>query len=162
MKSTSRLVFTLAACAALVVGCSSSAESGGNARAPPKMEPLSAVGDGEGELNIIAWAGYAEDGSNDPAVDWVTPFEQKTGCQVNVKVGNTSDEMVQLMRTGQYDGVSASGDATLRLIYAGDVAPVNTDLVPNYATISPFLKDRHGTRSTARCTASRTAGAPTC
>ena len=51
------------------------------------------------------------------------PFEQQTGCQVHVKIGNTSDEMVQLMRTGQYDGVSASGDATLRLIYAGDVAP---------------------------------------
>ena len=63
------------------------------------MEPLSAVGDGEGELNLIAWAGYAEDGSNDTAVDWVTPFEQQTGCQVNVKIGNTSDEMVQLMRT---------------------------------------------------------------
>lgn len=59
-----------------------------------------------------------------------------------MKIGNTSDEMVQLMRTGQYDGVSASGDATLRLIYAGDVAPVNTGLVPNYETISPFLKDR--------------------
>ena len=72
----------------------------------------------------------------------MTPFEQETGCQVNVKLGNTSDEMVQLMRTGQYDGVSASGDATLRLIYAGDVAPVNTDLVPNYATISDFLKDK--------------------
>ena len=72
----------------------------------------------------------------------MTPFEKETGCQVNVKLGNTSDEMVQLMRTGQYDGVSASGDATLRLIYAGDVAPVNTDLVPNYATISDFLKDK--------------------
>ena len=72
----------------------------------------------------------------------MTPFEKETGCQVNVKFGNTSDEMVQLMRTGQYDGVSASGDATLRLIYAGDVAPVNTDLVPNYATISDFLKDK--------------------
>jgi putative spermidine/putrescine transport system substrate-binding protein len=46
------------------------------------------------------------------------------------------------MRSGQYDGVSASGDATLRLIYAGDVAPVNTDLVPNYADISSFLKDK--------------------
>ena len=106
------------------------------------MEPLSAVGNGEGQLNLIAWAGYAENGSNDPTVDWVTPFEQKTGCKVNVKIGNTSDEMVQLMRSGQYDGVSASGDATLRLIYAGDVAPVNTDLVPNYATISSFLKDK--------------------
>ena len=100
------------------------------------------VGNGEGQLNLIAWAGYAENGSNDKSVDWVTPFEQQTGCKVNVKIGNTSDEMVQLMRSGQYDGVSASGDATLRLIYAGDVAPVNTDLVPNYATISSFLKDK--------------------
>src|SRR4029077_12280433 len=72
---------------------------------------------------------------------WVHPFEQQTGCKVNFKIGNTSDEMVQLMRTGQYDGVSASGDATLRLIYAGDVAPVNTELVPHYKTIYAFLKN---------------------
>ena len=136
-----RLGFTLAACAALVVACSSS-QSGGNRQAPPKMEPLSTVGEGEGELNLIAWAGYAEDGSNDPAVDWVTPFEKETGCQVNVKLGNTSDEMLQLIRTGQYDGVSASGDGSLRMIYGGDVAPVNTSLVPNYSTISGFLKDK--------------------
>ena len=121
-----------------------------------------AVGTGEGQLNIIAWAGYAEDGTNDKSVDWVTPFEKQTGCQVNVKIGNTSDEMVTLMKTGQYDGVSASGDATLRLIYSGDVAPVNTDLVPNYATSRRSSRTSRGTRSTARCTASRTAGAPTC
>ena len=143
MKPTlARLGLTLAACAALVVACSSSDTSGGTGQAPPKLEPLSAVGNGEGELNLIAWAGYAENGSNDPKVDWVTPFEKESGCKVNVKLGNTSDEMVQLMRSGQYDGVSASGDATLRLIYAGDVAPVNTALVPNYATISSFLKDK--------------------
>ena len=65
------------------------------------------------------------------------------------------------MSTGQYDGVSASGDATLRLIAAGDVAPVNTDLVTNYADISPFLKTSRTTRSTARSTACRTVGAPT-
>ena len=127
MTSTAvRIGLTLTACAALVVACSSSAKSGGTGETPPKLEPLSALGNGEGQLNLIAWAGYAENGSNDKTVDWVTPFEQKTGCKVNVKIGNTSDEMVQLMRTGQYDGVSASGDATLRLIYAGDVAPVNT------------------------------------
>ena len=61
---------------------------------------------------------------------------------MNTKVGNTSDEMVTLMRTGQYDGVSASGDATLRLIAAGDVAPVNTDLIPNYADVFDGLKDQ--------------------
>ena len=141
-NSVARMGLVLGVCAALVVACSSSEESTGTGEAPPKLEPLGAVADGEGELNLVAWAGYAEDGSNDPAVDWVTPFEKETGCQVNVKLGNTSDEMVQLMHTGQYDGVSASGDATLRLIYAGDVAPVNTDLVPNYATISDFLKDK--------------------
>lgn len=157
-----RTAFTIAACVTLLAGCSGSQEQGGAGSSPPKLEPLSAVGDGEGQLNLIAWAGYAEDGSNSKDVDWVTPFEQQTGCQVNVKIGNTSDEMVQLMRSGQYDGVSASGDATLRLIYAGDVAPVNTSLVPNYDTISSFLKTSRGTPSTARCTAFRTVGAPTC
>ena len=73
----------------------------------------------------------------------MTPFTQATGCKVNVKIGNTSDEMVTLMKSGQYDAVSASGDATLRLIYGGTVAPVNTKLVPNYATIADFLKERN-------------------
>jgi putative spermidine/putrescine transport system substrate-binding protein len=102
----------------------------------------SEIGEGEGEVNLIAWAGYVEDGSTDPDVDWVTGFEEETGCQVNVKLGNTSDEMVTLMRTGNYDGVSASGDATLRLIAGGDVAPVNTDLIENYADVYEGLKDQ--------------------
>jgi putative spermidine/putrescine transport system substrate-binding protein len=105
-------------------------------------EALSELGEGEGEVNLIAWAGYVEDGSTDPAVDWVTDFEEETGCKVNVKLGNTSDEMVTLMRTGEYDGVSASGDATLRLIDGGDVDPVNTDLIPNYADVFDALKDQ--------------------
>jgi putative spermidine/putrescine transport system substrate-binding protein len=137
-----------AASAALVLAaCGSDAGpgsgSGGPAGAaqPPKLSAPTSVGAGEGELNIVVWAGYAEDGTNDKTVDWVHPFTQQTGCKVNVKVGNTSDEMVTLIKTGQYDGVSASGDATLRLIYSGDVAPVNTSLVPNYATIADFLKN---------------------
>jgi len=123
-------------------GEKNAAKSGGQKL--PNVPQLSKLGPLEGSLNIIDWAGYAEDGSNDKTVDWVHPFEKAMGgkCQVNSKIGNTSDEMVQLMKTGQYDGVSASGDATLRLIYAGDVAPVNTALVPNYATIQPFLKNR--------------------
>jgi putative spermidine/putrescine transport system substrate-binding protein len=132
--------------AAIVVGgCggdSGSSSGNGQVKPPSKQQALQKLGAGEGALNIIAWAGYAEDGSTDPKVDWVTPFEKKTGCQVNVKVGNTSDEMVTLMRTGRYDGVSASGDATLRLIAGGDVAPVNTNLVPNYADVYPGLKNQ--------------------
>jgi putative spermidine/putrescine transport system substrate-binding protein len=103
---------------------------------------LQTLGEGEGQVNLIAWAGYVEDGSTDPKVDWVSGFEESTGCQVNVKIGNTSDEMVTLMRTGQYDGVSASGDASLRLIAAGDVAPVNLELIENYADVFEGLKNQ--------------------
>ena len=93
--------------------------SAATSKAPEGPEaPKTGLGDGEGEVNLIAWAGYVEDGSTDPKVDWVSDFEKETGCQVNTKVGNTSDEMVTLMRTGQYDGVSASGDATLRRLPA--------------------------------------------
>jgi putative spermidine/putrescine transport system substrate-binding protein len=120
----------------VAAGCGGGGDEGSEAKA------LESLGDGEGSVNLIAWAGYVESGQTDPKVDWVTAFEQETGCKVNVKVGNTSDEMVTLMRTGNYDGVSASGDATLRLITAGDVAPVNTDLVPNYADVFEGLKDQ--------------------
>ena len=143
-KRTISIVSAISAALLLLAGCSSSAKNDASTAAPsvPKVAMADAVGAGEGALNIVIWAGYAENGSSDKAVDWVTPFEKATGCKVNAKVGNTSDEMVTLMKSGEYDGVSASGDATLRLIYGGDVAPVNTSLVPNYSTVSDFLKDK--------------------
>jgi putative spermidine/putrescine transport system substrate-binding protein len=98
-------------------------------------EELQKVGKGEGEVSLISWAGYVEP-------EWSKPFEQKTGCKVNNKEAGTSDEMVELMKTGQYDGVSASGNATARLVAASLVAPVNVDLVPNYKTVFADLKDQ--------------------
>jgi putative spermidine/putrescine transport system substrate-binding protein len=109
---------------------------------PPKVPMKQSMGTMEGQVNILAWPGYAEDGSNDPKVNWVGPFEKQTGCKANVKYFGTSDEAVNLMKTGQYDVVSASGDASLRLVAGGDAAPVNTKLVPNYQDVSPFLKER--------------------
>jgi putative spermidine/putrescine transport system substrate-binding protein len=123
-------------------GDSSSSSSNGEVKAPKGPKAPTKLGQGEGQVNLISWAGYVEDGSNDPKVDWVSDFEKQTGCKVNNKIGNTSDEMVTLMRTGDYDGVSASGDATLRLIAGGDVAPVNTKLIPNYADVFPALKNK--------------------
>jgi putative spermidine/putrescine transport system substrate-binding protein len=126
------------AAALMLSGCAAGAVDNG----VPKIDMLQKLGAGEGQVNVVAWAGYVEDGSTDPAVDWVTDFETETGCQVNVKVGSTSDEMVQLMQSGEYDVVSASGDASLRLIYGGDVAPVNTALIPNYADVFENLKNQ--------------------
>jgi putative spermidine/putrescine transport system substrate-binding protein len=102
----------------------------------------STLPDAEDELNLVIWVGYAEDGSTDEAYDWVTPFETETGCQVNTTDGVDSTNMVSLMATGQYDGVSASGDATLRMIAAGTVAPVNLALIPNYEDVFESLKNQ--------------------
>lgn len=143
-----RLGGALAAAAlgtAALAGCGTS--DGGSAPGaagftPPQLPALQQLGPGEGTLNVLAWPGYAENGANDPSVNWVAPFEQQTGCKVNVKTFGTSDEAVNLLKSGQYDTVSASGDASLRMIASGDVEPVNTALVPNYNDISSFLKNR--------------------
>ncbi|WP_116045077.1 ABC transporter substrate-binding protein [Amycolatopsis palatopharyngis] len=143
-----RLLAGLVCAGTAVAACGTASEDGSQAAQagagfqPPALEAMTELGEPEGELNILAWPGYAEDGSNDPAVDWVTPFEKATGCQVNVKPFGTSDEAVNLMKTGQYDVISASGDASLRLVAAGDVEPVNTELITNYGDVYPFLKDK--------------------
>ncbi|EGT4351028.1 extracellular solute-binding protein [Cronobacter sakazakii] len=102
-------------------------------------EPPSQLGQGEGRLDIIAWPGYIERGQTDKAYDWVTEFEKSTGCAVNVKTAATSDEMVSLMAKGGYDLVTASGDASLRLIMGKRVQPINTALIPNWKNVDPRL-----------------------
>jgi putative spermidine/putrescine transport system substrate-binding protein len=130
-------MLVLAACG----GTSNSAQSGS------KLPQL--IGPSESALNLIAWTGYVESGKTDPKVDWVTPFTTQTGCKINVKFADTSDEMVTLMRQGggtQWDGVSASGDATNRLIAHGDVAEVNTNLIADFKDVIQSLQSpRHNT-----------------
>lgn len=123
---------------AILAGCGTA--GGGGSAAP--SEAVDELGEYEGSVSILAWPGYVEDGSNDPAVDWVSGFEEETGCKVTSKTYGTSDEAVNLMKTGEYDVIAASGDATLRLIAAEDVAPVNTDLIPSYEGIYDFLKEK--------------------
>jgi putative spermidine/putrescine transport system substrate-binding protein len=104
-------------------------------------EMMKAVGAGEGEVDIVAWAGYIERGDSDKNYDWVTDFEKATGCKVNVKVAGTSDEMVTLMNGGGFDLVTASGDASLRLVAGKTVQPVNVDLIPNWKNVDPRLQN---------------------
>ena len=147
----------IAAAAVLAAGCGSSGgsssgggggatsnaatQNGGGAVAgatvPTASLPvLQKIGKGEGQLNLIAWGGYT-----DPK--WVKPFEQQTGCQVNAKIANSSDEMVALMKNGgggQFDMVSSSGDADLRILYAGDAHPVNVNLIPAWKDFFPAFQ----------------------
>ncbi|GAA1686407.1 ABC transporter substrate-binding protein [Microcella alkalica] len=130
MKKRYRALPAMAAAAALVLaGCAADAGSDGAGELTfdvPDVPTLEEKGDYEDAVDIIAWSGFVEP-------EWADVFTEETGCVVNRRVAGTSDEMVQLMRTGDYDLVSASGDASLRLIVGGDVAPINTELIPNFS-----------------------------
>src|SRR5581483_390906 len=104
--------------------------------------PPTKIGKGEGQLSILAWPGYAENGSTESDINWVTPFEQQTGCKTSVKTFGTSDEAFQLFHTGEYDVVSASGDSFLRSVVNGDAAVINTKLLTNYKDLAPFLVNK--------------------
>ncbi|WP_243375132.1 ABC transporter substrate-binding protein [Microvirga solisilvae] len=106
----------------------------------PAGAQVKQLGKAEGSVDIIAWPGYIERGETDKKYDWVTGFEQKTGCKVNVKTAGTSDEMVALMNEGGFDLVTASGDASLRLISGKRVQPINTSLIPSWKTVDERLQ----------------------
>jgi putative spermidine/putrescine transport system substrate-binding protein len=130
------------AAAALLVAtaCGSTNTPTGSTLAPPPtatMKPPTTVGAGEGQLNLIAWEGYVDD-------SWVKQFTAQTGCKVSAKYAGSSDEMVSLMNGGgggQWDMVSASGDADLRLIYSGDVKPMNTALIADFGNFQAYFKN---------------------
>jgi len=132
---------------ALLAGCGggsssspASANSGGataGLTVPTAHLPvLQKIGKGEGQLNLIAWAGYLQP-------EWVKPFQQQTGCMIHATYPNTSDEFVTLMKNGgggQWDMASSSGDADLRIIYAGDARPVNINLIPSWKQFFPAFR----------------------
>jgi putative spermidine/putrescine transport system substrate-binding protein len=107
---------------------------------PAMADKLKALGAGEGQVDIVAWPGYVESGASDKAYDWVTDFEKSSGCKVNVKTAASSDEMVTLMNQGGFDLVTASGDASLRLVAGKKVQPINTDLIPNWKDVDTRLQ----------------------
>jgi putative spermidine/putrescine transport system substrate-binding protein len=135
-----RSIGLLASAVLLVAACS----TGGGSSAAPESSLPTEIGEGEGQLSVLAWPGYVEDGTTSPDVDWVTPFEEETGCEVTVQTFGTSDEAFTLFQTNpeQYDVLSASGDASLRLVAGGYVQPVNVDIIPSYAEIFDDLKNK--------------------
>jgi putative spermidine/putrescine transport system substrate-binding protein len=141
MTSEARLVIAVAAVLALA-GCGRKQETATTEEAAPAAAAGANASEAlEGQVDIVAWPGYIERGETDKAYDWVTAFEQDTGCKVNVKTAGTSDEMVSLMTQGGYDLVTASGDASLRLIRGGTVQPVDVERVPSYANVDERLRE---------------------
>ncbi len=131
-----RAVALLAVAAVAVGGCATT-----TATPSPAPTPIPTLPAAEGSLNLLVWPGYAEDGSTDPAFDWVTPFELETGCEVRTTEAANSAELLEAFETGEYDGLSASGDVTARLVDDGAVAPVNLSLIPNHERMFEGLKE---------------------
>ncbi|HTP02481.1 MAG TPA: ABC transporter substrate-binding protein, partial [Anaerolineales bacterium] len=134
----------------LISACGSAPTQAPAATQPPAATQASAVAadtqapaavKGEGEVDIVDWPGYIERGANDPNYDWVTGFEKQTGCTVKVKDAATSDEMVQLINSGGFDLVTASGDASLRLVYGNSVQQLDLSRIPSYSTVDPRLQN---------------------
>ena len=147
MRKVSRWLVGFAALALIAAACGDDpTEPGGG----DDVKTFDSIGDGEGQLKLIAWHGYTEDGTTEgyEEYDWITPFEDDTGCEVEVTYADSSDEMVQLMRQGggsEYDGVSASGDASNRLIAGGDVGAVDPSLFPEMANVIAPINPDGGT-----------------
>lgn len=101
------------------------------------LKPIDKVGDGEGQLNLIAWNGYTDD-------SWVKAFQDQSGCQVHTQYAGSPQDMVNLMKDGgggQWDMVSASADIALGLVYSGDVRPMNVALIPDWSNFQTAFKN---------------------
>ena len=129
----------VAALSVVAAGCGGGDDEGGGSAATDiqglgsSLDEIKELARNEGEVNIVQWAGYAQ---------LVDEFTAATGCKVNTKDGATSDDMISLIQTGAYDGVSASGNASVRLMTTGQVAPINTDFIPNYADVQEGIKNQ--------------------
>lgn len=130
-----------AACTATPVAAPAQPTAPPQPTAAPPGAMKTEIGTGEGEVDIVAWVGYIERGENDKNYDWVTQFEKDTGCKVKVKIAGSSDEMVALMNEGGFDLVTASGDASNRLIAGKRIQEINTALIPSWNTIDPRLQN---------------------
>ena len=128
----------VAALSVVAAGCGGDDDGGGEASTEieglgSSLEEIQELAREEGAVNVVQWAGYAQ---------LVDEFKAATGCTVNTKDGGSSDEMISLIQTGEYDGVSASGNASVRMMTTGDVAPINTELIPNYADVHEGIKGK--------------------
>jgi putative spermidine/putrescine transport system substrate-binding protein len=150
MRKVSRWLVVIATLMLVAAACGDdTTPSGGDGGTIEPAKTYDSIGEGEGELHLIAWNGYTEFGDADPAYDWVTPFEKESGCETSdfIKYADTSDEMVALMRQGGgtvYDGVSASGNASNKLISGHDVGAVDTSLFPEFVNVIGPLNPEGG------------------
>ncbi|MBT2213749.1 MULTISPECIES: ABC transporter substrate-binding protein [Actinomadura] len=135
-KAITALAVAAVLAVATLLSCGSGDEPVGS------VQVASTLGPGEGTLKLVTLPGSVEGGSSDPRVNWVTPFQKRTGCKVDWNVVKTPREMTALMRDRRhrYDGVAAPPEVAGQLIAEGQATPVNTNLVDGYKKLEPRLR----------------------
>jgi hypothetical protein len=78
------------------------------------------------EVRLLAPPGYVEDGSTLPESDWVTPFERRTGCEVDARIYDENEDVVAIARRRDVDAVAGSDEILARLRRAGELLPGST------------------------------------
>ena len=91
------------------------------------------IGKGEGSLVLLQWPGYSHP-------SFAGDYERETGCKITRRDVSSSADMVELMRRGPYDLVSASGDVSGELIARRYVQPVNVKLIPQWRQLAPAFR----------------------
>ena len=91
-----------------------------------KIDPLAM----ESELRILALNGRIESGKNNPDIDWVSPFEDATGCKVKA----TMVESMELLD-------ASIGNADFDIVITSDMALPLEKLTPLDATRLRSFKD---------------------
>ncbi len=143
VRSRLRLAALAAALALAASACTGTSDETAASRSqPPTASAVKTLGAGEGALQVLTLPGYVEDGTSDPDVDWVTPFEEQTGCTVRVQVASSAEDVAARIGTGAFDVVSVGGWSSRDLIFTGKVQPLNPDLLSSYADVYPFQKGR--------------------
>lgn len=90
-----------------------------------------------GELRVLTWEGYA-------APEWLEPFKQATGANVNVVYVGSADEMFAKMQGSNgadFDVVSFDTSIFARYIEANLLAPLDMSKLLNAANLAPEFRN---------------------
>ncbi|MGI8336467.1 ABC transporter substrate-binding protein [Actinomadura scrupuli] len=136
LRAAAALAGALVLMAAVLAGCSEGGRQAGT------VGVARAIGQGEGALTLVTWPGYTEGGASDPRVDWVTPFQERTGCRVDIRYASSGADMVAQMSnpSRRFDGIAAPPEVAGQLIAAKQAVQINPDLVDGYKDLQPRLR----------------------
>lgn len=143
MRLRAKVPAAVLAAGAVVLALGGACSGGEEERPAGTVRVAGTLGPGEGSLSLVTLADDLENGGKDPRVDWVTPFEERSGCKVSWKVAEGVQEMTDLMQnpSRSYDGVAAPPEVAGRLVANGHITPVNPGLVDGYKKLEPRLRD---------------------